>query len=304
MNPWELIGQLYNFVVYRPELNILEFYYKLTGDIGISIALFACTVNLLMWPLYFRVYLNGQKSRYLQPKIKEIQEKYKADQQEMIKKLGEFNKHHGINNAAIFYLLLAQIAFATGLYTLTNQATQGKELTGLYSFIFGRDSVTFSSTAFGFLNIGQPAHNFLVLPILNAIFSYLLGMYTFRWGPKLPPVPKTPKAAPKLDKDGKEIPALFDPEQFAKTLEIQTIYFFPIMLFIFNYNLSISLNIYFAAVNFMALVRQIYISNYYAGHTRKFVADIAATDPDFAKEVGMLEFVTDVSSKTKRAKAK
>jgi YidC/Oxa1 family membrane protein insertase len=282
MNPFSWI---FENLVYRPEVNILKFFFQLTNDIGISIILLATAVNLVLWPLFIATFLNSQKVRYLQPKIKEIQEKFKGNQQEMIKAMQVFNKKHGVNNSTFLYVIVAQILVATGLWTITSNLSHGDgntvTINGLYEWLYGTNSVQFNTKAFGFLDISKSANTFIFLPLLNSFFSFLYGMYSFRWAPKLPDVPK-PKLKDDKKKDDKK-PA-FDPESFQKSMEIQTIYFMPVFLFFINFNFPIGVNIYFAVLSLMSLVRQIYITQYYTSHTVKFVEDLAKSDPEFDED--------------------
>jgi YidC/Oxa1 family membrane protein insertase len=282
MNPFSWI---FENLVYRPEVNILKLFFQLTNDIGISIILLATTVNLVLWPLFIAVFLNSQKVRYLQPKIKEIQEKFKGNQQEMIKAMQVFNKKHGVNNSTFLYVIVAQILVATGLWTITSNLSHGDgntvTINGLYDWLYGTSSVQFNTKAFGFLDISKSANTFIFLPLLNSFFSFLYGMYSFRWAPKLPDVPK-PKLKEVKTKDDKK--SAFDPESFQKSMEIQTIYFMPVFLFFINFNFPIGVNIYFAVLSLMSLIRQIYITQYYTSHTVKFVEDLAKSDPEFDED--------------------
>ena len=70
---WEFLGWLYNQIVYYPQLNLLELLYLLTNDIGWSIVILSILINLLLFPLFSKNYLNSQKLRLLQPKLKELQ---------------------------------------------------------------------------------------------------------------------------------------------------------------------------------------------------------------------------------------
>jgi YidC/Oxa1 family membrane protein insertase len=286
MNPFSFIFE--NFV-YRPEVNLLKLFYILTGNnIGLSIILLATAVNVILWPLFISTYLNSQKVRYLQPRLKVLQEKYKDKQQDLLKATMEFNRQHGVNNSTFLWVIVAQILVATGLWTITNNLSGANNeglvtISGLYEWAFGANSTQFNTNAFGLIDIHKQASNAIYIPILNSVFSFLYGMYSFRWAPKLPEIikPKPKKAA------AKDKPA-FDPESFQKSIEFQTIYFMPAFLFFFNYNLSVGVNIYFATVSFLSLVRQIFITKYYASHTHKFVEDLAKSDPEFEEVIDVL----------------
>lgn len=278
----EIFGWIYNNLIYKPQLNLLEAFYHLTGDIGWSIVLLALVVNLLLWPLFGKSYVNTQKLRLLQPEIKEIQEKYKSSPQELMTKTREFYQKHKIKTSTTFLILIFQIFFATGLYHLTTALSNGDELIGLYRILFDTEKAQFGNVAFGFLDIGQSATNHLWLAVLAAIFSYFMGMYMFRWAPK-PNLPVSKKQKKKtISKDTP--PSPFDPEAFQKSLEFQSIYVFPFIIFITNYFLTVGVAIYFVTVNALALARQIFLINFYRTHIDKLIEDITSSDPSYHDE--------------------
>ncbi len=273
---WELLVWIYDTIVYKPQLNLLEAFYQLTDDIGWAIVILALLVNLLLWPLFGRSYVNTQKMRLLQPQIREIQEKYKSSPQDLIRETRAFYDKHKIRNSTTILILFFQILFATGLFRLTQAISAGEELTGLYPIFFENETAQFGQTAFGFLDITQIASTQIWLPLLAAFFSYLMGMYMFRWAPK-PKLPEPKKKKPKKKTDDK--PSPFDPEAFQKSLEVQSIYFFPIIIFFTNYFLTVGVSIYFVTVNILALARQIFMINFYRTHEDKLVEDITKSDP-------------------------
>jgi YidC/Oxa1 family membrane protein insertase len=276
---WNLIQELYRLFVYQPQLNLLYFFFKITGDIGFSIILLSTTANLIIFPLFAKNYLSLQKSRILQPKTKEIQEKYKADPQKMIMEIRAFNKKHGISTGYTFLVLFIQAFFISGLFFVINDAVRGVNHEFLYEVFFNTKLADFSSSggkAFGFINIGAKSTDYLWLPILSMFISYLYGMYSFRWAPK-PELPK-PKTTKTKNKKNDEPPA-FDTEAMQKTQEFQAIYILPVILFIFQYTSPTGINIYFAWSSFLSLIRQVFLTRYYANHTDKLIRDIADSDP-------------------------
>jgi YidC/Oxa1 family membrane protein insertase len=285
-------SDIYNLLVYRPLLNILQGFYNITGDIGISIIILGLVVNLLMWPLFAQAYINGQKTKVLQPLLTDIRTKYKDDPQEMLRQRGAFNKKHGIRNNSVFLVLIFQLLFASGLWSLTRRISDSQlvdgevQIPGLYVDIFGREITNFNKIAFGFLNIGDNAREQLWLPIIAAFLSFLYGYYTFRLAPKPKVLPKkVPKSVTKKSKKGakaedtKEPVKAFDPEAFQKSMEIQTIYIIPAFMLFLNLSLTVGVNLYFAAVSLLSLVRQIILTNYYASHTDKLFDEITKSDP-------------------------
>ena len=275
-----IFQELFRVVVFEPQLNLLYFFYKITGsEIGSSIILLAFAVNLMILPIYAKSYINMQKTRILQPQIKQIQDKYKKDPQILLSKMREFNRKHGVSTGYVFLVLLVQLFFVSGLYVLINDVVQGKTLTGLYEIFWGAGHLadfknsTGQSLAFGLINIGASAKDYLWIPVIALVFSYLYGMYTFRWAPKLN-IPK-----PVIKKNAKGEPPLLDPEAMQKSMEFQSIYILPIFLFVIQYSLPTGLNLYFATTSFIALIRQIFLTKFYMSHTDKLIADIATSDP-------------------------
>jgi YidC/Oxa1 family membrane protein insertase len=280
-----IFNDLFRIFVYEPQVNVFYLFYKLTnGDVGLATILMAIFVNLLILPLFAKNYINSQKTRILQPYIKQIQTKYKEDPQKLLKEIGYFNKKHGINNSYTFLVLFVQLFFVSGLYILVRDAISKDSLEGLYQIFWNTDKAFLGRIdgkilAFGSIDVGltgSSATKYLYFPILTAFFSYLYGMYTFRWAP-LPKIPTLKPIEPK--KENKNEASSFDPEAMQKSLEVQTIYFMPLMLLFFQYNFPTGLNIYMATSSLLSLIRQIFLTNYYASHTDKLMKDIAESDP-------------------------
>lgn len=267
-----IFGQLYNTVVFRPLLNLLQVLYDLTGDIGWAIIIMAVAVNLLMWPLFIKTYLNSQKLRYLQPQLKAIQEKYKDDRERLLQEQIKFNRRHGISNGSLLLTLILQILIASGLYVLTRQVSEGIAIEGLYLPVFERTTAEFDQEAFGFLNIGLQGSDVIFLPILVAFLSFCYGFYTNKLAPKLPELPKPKK---KKDEDSP-----LDPEAMQKAMQFQLMFVLPAVLFFINFSFSVGINLYLVVVNVLSLLRQIFVTQYYKGHLTQFFHDLAETDPD------------------------
>jgi YidC/Oxa1 family membrane protein insertase len=264
---------LFREVVYRPELNLLQFFYNITGDTGFSIIILSVILNLCLWPLLIKAFVNGQKLRILQPKLKEIQTKYKDNQQEIIKQTMAFNKKHGISNGSTFLVIFLQLFFISGLWVLTTDVSSGKQVDGLYSFIFNKDVATFGTKAFGILNIGDPGSANIFLPITYFILSTLYGLYLYKWSPKL----EIPESLQEKKKEGEK--PVFDPEAFNKTLEFQTIYVMPLFLFFINYGLTTGVNLYSVTAGVLSLLRQIVITYFYRLDVPKLLEEVAQSDP-------------------------
>ena len=286
----EIFSWFFNNFVYKPQLNLLEFYFLLTKDIGFSIILVAITVNLILWPVMVSSYLSGIKMRLLATDVKAIQERFKTvpgeDTTLAMQKMGEMRKEtgilykkHNINTGVFVQVVVLQLFFASGVFYLVQDVSKHKQLDGLYDFIFHRTSTQFPAEAFwGSLDITKSSTSYIILPIASLILSYFYGRYSFQWAPnaKLP----IPKLVKKEVKEGEKAEApIIDPEALQKQQEFMIIYVLPIVSFLLNSSWSAGLNLYFAILSLFNLVRQVAISQYYASHVKQLIQDLAKSDP-------------------------
>ena len=100
----------------RPMFWLLETLFNLVGNFGVAILLITLIVKILFFPLANKSYLSMAKMKVVQPKMKEIQEKYaddKTKQQEEIMKLYRTEK---INPVSGCLPVLLQIPVFFSLY--------------------------------------------------------------------------------------------------------------------------------------------------------------------------------------------
>ena len=266
MNPFQLF---YTYFIWQPQINILRLTYEFTHEIALAIILLAVILNIPIWYLYFKSFLSTQKQRALAPKMKAIQLKYKDEPLEMRKQLVEFNKIHGINNTATFYMIIFQLFFITVLYTLI-QEIGSKDSNYLYSWAWGTDVFRFPNQVFGGPSIKDSVHPFLWITMLTSINAYLQGMVMFKWAPQI-----KIKALPDQTDEQKQ-----QAEAMEKSQIFLGIYFTPILYLVFNYNLPLGLNIYLLTSTTISLLRIMFVSFYYRNHTRELIKQMDETDLD------------------------
>src|SRR5918998_1455920 len=104
---------------------ILEFWHDLIGEFdgswGISIILLTFTVRILILPLTFKGVKSMQRLQVLQPKIKEIQERYKDDKQRMNQEIMGFYQREKVNPLGSCFPLLLQVPFFIALFYLLRE---------------------------------------------------------------------------------------------------------------------------------------------------------------------------------------
>ena len=274
-----IFQDLYRFLVYDPQINLLQLFYNITGDIGFAIISVAVFINLILWPFFASSYINSQKLRLLQPQLKKIREKYKNDQSELLKQTMEFNKKHKLNSGSVFWTLFVQLFFASGLFLVIRDAVNGVDISqNFYEFTSQLPRQDLDLTAFGFLPVQGSGINYVYLPLMTALLSFIYGMYTFKWSPKVK-LPEGKNDRKKKDENSDKTDSIIDPEAFQKSMESNTIYVMPVILFFINYTWPVGLNIYILTVSSMSLIRQIFLTNFYYSHTHKLMEEIAKSDP-------------------------
>jgi YidC/Oxa1 family membrane protein insertase len=99
----------------------LEFLHGFVGDYGLAIVLLTVAIRLLMIPLTMKQTKSMHEMQRIQPKIKEIQKKYKDDKQKQQEKMMEFYQENKINPfGGCLPLLIQMPIFVALFYTLRN----------------------------------------------------------------------------------------------------------------------------------------------------------------------------------------
>lgn len=111
------MGSILN-IIYVPLAMILRFCYMLVQNYGVAIILFALISKVLMLPLNIRSEKSRRKMAKIQPKLKEIQAKYKGNTKDQ-KYLDEVNalyKKEGASQMAGCLPMLIQFPLIMGLW--------------------------------------------------------------------------------------------------------------------------------------------------------------------------------------------
>ena len=105
----------------RPFFALLHFLSQFAGNFGLGILLTTIVVKLLLFPLVYQSFKAMAKMRGLQPKMKDLQERYAADKQRQQQEILKLYQTEKINPVAGCVPILLQIPVFFALYkTLTN----------------------------------------------------------------------------------------------------------------------------------------------------------------------------------------
>ncbi len=148
---------------------IMFFLAKFIPNWGVIVILLALVVKLILSPLSINAAISMKRMHLLQPKIKNLQEKYKDDQQVQQQKLGELYKKEKVNPAGGCLPMLLQMPVFVVLFQFLNHLVEIKGA----SFLWVKD-LTQPDTLFKLQLpfLGHP-FNFNLLPLLMVVFQLI-----------------------------------------------------------------------------------------------------------------------------------
>ncbi|MEX6724593.1 membrane protein insertase YidC [Parapedomonas caeni] len=100
----------------RPIFFVLDWLYKLMGNFGLAIIGLTVIVKAIMFPLANKSYASMNKLKLLQPKMKELQERYADDKQQQQRAIMEMYQKEKVNPLGGCLPILLQIPVFFALY--------------------------------------------------------------------------------------------------------------------------------------------------------------------------------------------
>ncbi len=227
-----IFSYLYTEILWRPLFNGLIFFYNvLPGhDLGVAIIALTVVIRLILAPLLWKAQAAQRKMALIQPELKRIQDKHKGNKEQQSKALMELYATHGVNPFSGCLVLLIQLPMLIALFQVFRRGLDAASLTYVYGFLVR--PALLHPIAFGFLNL---THGALWLGVIAA------GTQFFQT--KLSAPPPTPDGGTGGD--------------FAKALQWQTTYFFPLLILLWSYSLPAALTLYWTVMNLFGIVEQI-----------------------------------------------
>ncbi|MDX9899757.1 MAG: membrane protein insertase YidC [Spirochaetia bacterium] len=98
----------------------LNLFYGMVGNYGIAIILVTILVRMIMFPLTFKGSQSTGRMQELQPKIQELQAKYKGNPQKLNQEMADFYKKEGYNPLSGCLPMLIQFPIFIAMYALFN----------------------------------------------------------------------------------------------------------------------------------------------------------------------------------------
>jgi len=104
--------------VAKPIFYVLRFIHEYVGNYGVCIILLTMGIKLLFVPLQYKSYKSMKMMRLIQPKIKEVQEKYKGDRDRLNKELMKLYREQKVNPLGGFLPMFLQMPVFISLFNV------------------------------------------------------------------------------------------------------------------------------------------------------------------------------------------
>lgn len=149
--------------------SILNWLYSLTSSYGLAIILLTVAVKMLLYPLSVKQMKSMKITQQLQPKIKELQEKYKNEPEKAQAAMMEIYKQYGANPFSGCLPLLIQMPIIYALLSALRKMVIPAGASA--SFLYNPD------WHFWIANLKEP-DKFYILPALAILTTYLMQRMT------------------------------------------------------------------------------------------------------------------------------
>lgn len=146
----------------------LTFFYDITimmglPNYGLAIILLTAVIKMALYPLTVKQVKSMKGLQDLQPKIKELQEKYKGNPEKLNKEMASFYKQAGVNPLAGCLPLLVQMPILIAIFFAIRD----------YNYVN-------EPSFFWLANLSQanPSDPYYIIPVLAAVTTYIQSKQT------------------------------------------------------------------------------------------------------------------------------
>jgi len=232
--------QLYNILLFQPLLNgLVLLYVFLPGhDLGIAVIILTLIIRAMLHPISLKGIRSQKVMTSLQPKIKEIQEKFKGDRQKQSSAMLELYRKEKVSPASGCLPLLLQLPIIIALYQVFARGLDSQFLvSNLYSFVPNPGTISPQ-----FLGIFNLQGKIFILGI-----AILAGLAQF-WQAKTSGL----KTAD---------PASSNKGEIASIMQKQMLYIFPVLTVIIIYKIGGLIGVYWLVSTLISVLEQ-YLANH------------------------------------------
>lgn len=227
---------IFDSLIYQPLFNILIVLYQYLGDFGLAVIALTLLIRFMLYPLAAESIRVQKITSAIQPKMKEIQEKYKNDKEKQALLMMDLWKENKINPMSGFLFLLIQLPILWGLYRVFWDGFKNGSLSMLYDFVPNPGII--DSKFLSFVSLSEP------FPVFAVVAGVLQFLQTKMMMPSL--------SAKKRQNNGQKSQS----EQFAAMMQTQSLYVFPVVTILIFWGLPSALGLYWVVSAAFSIVQQ------------------------------------------------
>lgn len=164
----QTITLIFNQLLYRPLFNALVLLYNWIPDFGIAIIILTVLIRLVLFPLNQRSIASQKKMTKLQPKLQQLQRKFKDNKEQLSQVLMAFYRKHQINPLGGCLPVLVQLPILLALFRVFIDGLRPEALTNLYSFVNNPGQI--NPYFLGLINLAEKS---LLLALFAGIFQFI-----------------------------------------------------------------------------------------------------------------------------------
>lgn len=258
---------MFTALIVKPIFNLLVFIYAvLPGhNFGLALIIFTVVVRLLLWPL-LKKQLNQMKvMRKIQPEIKKIKAATKGDRQKEQLMTMALYKEYGVNPLGSIGVMVLQLPILLGLYSGLRRLVHDPH--EIVSFAYpalqhlswiqhlSHNIHDFDATLFGVVNLSKSALGGKAVYVPALIIVAASAIIQFLQSKQLTPGDKDARKLRDILRgagEGKQA----DQSEVNAAVSRTTIYFLPVMVFMFTVNIPSALSLYWLTGGLVAFIQQ------------------------------------------------
>lgn len=226
---------IFHTFLYQPLFNFLIVLYQTVSfyDFGIAIIVLTLLIRALLYPVSQKGIRSQKEMFEIQPQIKKLQEEFKDNKEEQMKRVMALYKEKKVNPFSGCLPILVQLPILIALYWVFISGFDETSLSNLYSFVHNPGSI--NHIFLGFIDIAQKQ---------NIVLALLAGAFQF-WQSKM-----------LLDQQTKGQTKKSSQNDFSATISKQMTYMMPVMTIIISYTLQAGLALYWITTTVFSIGQQ------------------------------------------------
>ncbi len=228
------MGELFKVILHQPIFNGFVALYNLIPDVGVVIVVLTILIKVALYPLTNKS-IKAQKSLTdLQPKLEELKQQYKDNQQQLAQETMKLYKEHKVNPLGSCLPLLLQLPIFLALYWVLRDALTKDSFDLLYRFVASPGHI--NSVSLGVFDLAKP----------NIVLAVLAGAAQF-WQAKMFTRKQPPKKVGEAGKD----------ESMMAAMNKQMLYVMPVMTVVIGLQLPGGLSLYWFFSTVLTALQQL-----------------------------------------------